>query len=154
MSEIEEALLAAVPPGADEDVLVLADSKLALGVREQLGEGWVYVVQREVDALEELLGAAHSDGAAGLAYLVGELPVLPLPDGAVGAVVGRVPSGDGEPFEAGELARILSAGGRLALAAPSRSVAGGIAEALETAGFADVSVADAGDDVVVSGIRG
>src|SRR5207248_10795902 len=34
-------------------------------------------------------------GASGVAYLVGEAPVLPLPDGAVAAAVGRIATEDG-----------------------------------------------------------
>ena len=154
MSEVEEALLEAVQLRADEDVLVLGGGALALGAQKRLRDGWVYVVRHEVDELEELLGEAHAAGAAGLAYLVGEAPVLPLPDGAVAAALGRVPSEDGAPaFAAAELARVLAAGGRVALAEPGRPAGDALAAALESAGFGEVTLADVGDEVVVTGTR-
>lgn len=149
MSAVDEALLDAARLEADDDVLVLGGGALALGAVERLREGWVYVVRREVDELEELLRQAHAVGAAGMAYLVGEAPVLPLPDGAVGAVVGRVPTEDGAT--AAELARVLSSGGRVALAAVSGDTIG---KALAGAGFADIAIAyPLGGDVLLTGTR-
>ena len=154
MSEVDEALLAAARVEADDDVLVLGGGALALGAQKLLGDGWVYVVRSEVDELEELLGEAHAIGASGMAYLVGEAPVLPLPDAAVGAAVGRVPSGDGAPaFVAAELARVLSAGGRVALAEPGRPSGEAIAAALESAGFGEVTLTDVEAEVIVTGKR-
>jgi SAM-dependent methyltransferase len=154
MSEIEEALLDAARLAADEDVLVLGGGALALGAQKRLGNGWVYVVRHEADELEELLGEAHAVGATGVAYLVGEAPVLPLPDGAVAAALGRVPSEDGAPaFAAAELARVLAAGGRVALAEPARPAGDALATALEGAGFGDVTLTAVGDEVLVTGTR-
>src|SRR5205085_7393492 len=106
--EVEVALLDAARLKPEEDVLVLGGGALALGAHERVGDGWVYVVQAQVDELEELLGEAHAVGASGFAYLVGEAPVLPLPDGAVGAAVGRIATDDGALVAAAEeLARVL-----------------------------------------------
>src|ERR1700745_4059372 len=80
---IEQALLDAARLKPRQDVLVLGSGALALATHERVGDGWVYVVQSQVDELEELLGQAHAAGASGVAYLVGEAPVLPLPDDAV-----------------------------------------------------------------------
>jgi SAM-dependent methyltransferase len=154
VSAVDEALLAAARLEADDNVLVLGGWALALGAQKQLRDGWVYVVRREVDELEELLAEAHAVSAAGVAYLVGEAPVLPLPDGAVAAVLGRVPSDDGAPvLAATELARVLTAGGRVALAEPGRPAGDAIAAALESAGFGDVTLAGVGDEVLVTGTR-
>jgi len=154
VSAVEEALLDAVRLEGDEDVLVLGGGSLALGAQKRLRDGWVYVVRREVDELEELLGEAHAVGAAGVAYLVGEAPVLPLPDNAVAAALGRVPAESGEPaFVAAELARVLASGGRVALAEPGRAAGDAIAAAFESAGFDDVALTDVADEVVVTGTR-
>jgi len=152
MSAVEEALLDAARLPADEDVLVLGGATLALAAQKRLEGGWVYVVRREVDELEELLREAHAVGAAGLAYLVGEAPVLPLPDEAVAVAVGHVAASDGT-FAAAELARVLAAGGRVALAATGGPDAEALAAALKSAGFDEVTLTDAGDEVVVSGTR-
>jgi len=153
-SEVEEALLDAARLEADDDVLVLGGGALALGVQKRLRDGWVYVVRHEVDELEELLGEAHAVGATGVAYLVGAPPVLPLPDAAVAAVVGRVPAENGAPaVTAAELARVLAVGGRVALAESGRPAGDAIAEALDGAGFGDVVLVNVGDEVVVSGTR-
>ena len=154
MSAVEEALLAAARLEPDEDVLVLGGGALALGAQKRLRDGWVYVVRREVDELEELLGQAHAVGATGVAYLVGEAQVLPLPDDAVGAALGRVPAENGaQASAAAELARVLVAGGRVALAEPGRSAGDAIAAALESAGFDDITLMDVADEVLVTGTR-
>jgi len=154
VSEVEEALLEAARLEADEDVLVLGGGALALGAQKRLRDGWVYVVRREVDELDELLAEAHATGATGVAYLVGEASVLPLPDAAVAAALGRIPAEDGVPaVAAAELARVLAAGGRVALAEPSRPVAEAIAEALKDAGFGEIKLAEAGDEFVVTGTK-
>jgi SAM-dependent methyltransferase len=154
MSEVDEALLAAARLAADADVLVLGGGALALGAQKRLADGWVYVVRREVDELEELLGEAHALGAPGIAYLVGEAPVLPLPDDAVAAAVGRVRSDADVPaLAAVELARVLVAGGRVALAEPERSAGDAIATALESAGFGEIMLADVGGETLVTGTR-
>ncbi len=149
MSAVEEALLDAARLAAAADVLVLGSDSLALAVRERLGDGWVYVVRREVDELESLLAAAHSAGAAGVAYLVGEAPVLPLPDGAVAGVLAQVFAAEG----IAELARVVARGGRVAIAEPDRPAGEALAAALAGAGFTEVALADAGDEVVVSATR-
>jgi SAM-dependent methyltransferase len=154
VSEVDEALLAAARLEVDGDVLVLGGAALALGAQKVLRDGWVYVVRHEVDELEELLGEAHAAGATGVAYLVGEAPVLPLPDGAVSAVVGRVAAEGRVPaFAAVELARVLGAGGLVALAEPGRAPGEAMAAALEEAGFGGVTLADIGEEVVVTGTR-
>ena len=154
MSAVDEALLDAVRLEADDDVLVLGGGALALGALKRLGNGWVYVVRREVDELEAILGEAHAVGAPGVAYLVGEAAVLPLPDAAVAAVVGRVPSENGAPaLAAAEIARVLPAGGRVALAESGQAAGDAIAGALVTAGFGGVALTDVGDEVVVTATR-
>jgi ubiquinone/menaquinone biosynthesis C-methylase UbiE len=152
VSAVDEALLEAARLEADDDVLVLGGGALALGAQKRLRDGWVYVVRREVDELEELLGEAHTAGATGVAYLVGEARVLPLPDNAVAVALGRVPAESGEPaVAAAELARVLAAGGRVALAEPGRPAADAIAAALESAGFDDLTLTDVADEVLVTG---
>ncbi len=152
---IERALLDAACLEPEEDVLVLGGQSLALGAHERVGDGWVYVVRSQVDELEELLGEAHAAGASGVAYLVGETPVLPLPDGAVSAVVGRVATEDGALVAvAEELARVLSAGGRASLAEPGVATGEELARALEAAGFEQVEVAPVGAEAIVSGRLG
>jgi ubiquinone/menaquinone biosynthesis C-methylase UbiE len=154
VSEVDDALLEAARLEPDDDVLVLGGGALALGAQQRLRDGWVYIVRHEVDELEELLGEAHAVGATGVAYLVGEAQVLPLPDHAVAAAVGRVPSEDGAAaFAALELARVLAVGGRVALAEPGRPAGDEIAAALESAGFGAVAVTDVGDETVVTGTR-
>ena len=153
MSTIDEALLAAARLEGDEDVLVLGGGMLALSAQKRLRDGWVYVVRHEADELEELLGEAHAVGATGIAYLVGEAPVLPLPDGAVAVALGRVPSEDGAPVFAAELARVLAAGGRVALAERGRSAGWAIAAALESVGFDEITLTDVAAEVVVTGTR-
>jgi SAM-dependent methyltransferase len=152
VSAVEEALLAAARLEGDGDVLILGSGLLALGARKRLRDGWVYVVRHEVDELEELLGEAHAAGASGLAYLVGEALVLPLPDDAVAAAVGRVPwEDDASAVAAAELARVVAAGGRVALGEPGRTAGNAVAEALESAGFRDVTIANVADEVLVTG---
>ena len=149
---VEVALLDAVRLEPEEDVLVLGGGALALGAHERVGDGWVYVVRSQVDELEELLEEAHAVGASGVAYLVGEAPVLPLPSGAVSAVVGRIATDDGALVAAAEeLARVLSAGGRISLAEPDPAAGGELARSLEAAGFEDVEVWRAGEEAIVSG---
>jgi ubiquinone/menaquinone biosynthesis C-methylase UbiE len=154
-TDVERALLDAARLEPEEDVLVLGSGALALGAHERVGDGWVYVVRSQVDELEELLGEAHAAGASGVAYLVGEAPVLPLPDGAVAAAVGRIATDDGalEPA-AEELARVLSAGGRAAFAEPDAGAGEALARALAAAGFEQVGVEPMGDEAVVSGRLG
>ncbi len=78
---------------------------------------------------------------AGVAYLVGEAPVLPLPDEAVAAAVGRIATEDGAlEAAAEELARVLSAGGRVAFAEPDPAAGEELARALAAAGFEEVEV--------------
>ena len=150
--EVERALLDAARLEPNDDVLVLGGGALALGAHEQIGDGWVYVVRSQVDELEELLGEAHAVGASGVAYLVGAAPVLPLPDGAVAAAVGRIATEDGALAAAAEeLARVLSAQGRASFAEPDSSSADELAGSLAAAGFEEVEVTQAGGEAVVSG---
>jgi ubiquinone/menaquinone biosynthesis C-methylase UbiE len=152
---VEQALLDAARLEPAEDVLVLGGGALALGAHERVGDGWVYVVRSQVDELEELLGEAHAAGASGVAYLVGEAPVLPLPDSAVAAAVGRIATDDGALAAAAEeLARVLAAGGRAAFAEPGAEAGEELGRALEAAGFEQVEIASVADEVVVSGRRG
>ena len=150
--EVERALLEAAQLAPEEDVLVLGGGALALGAHERVGDGWVYVVRSQVDELEELLTEAHAVGATGFAYLVGEAPVLPLPDGSVAAVVGRIATDDGALAAAAEeLARVLAAGGHASFAEPDAAAGEELARALSAAGFVDVEVGSAGEEAIVSG---
>jgi ubiquinone/menaquinone biosynthesis C-methylase UbiE len=151
-AEAEQALLDAAELEPEQAVLILGSGSLALGAHERVGDGWVYVVRSQVDELEELLGEAHAAGASGVAYLVGETPVLPLPDGAVAAVVGRLATDDGALTAAvEEIARVLSVGGRGAFAEPDQGAGEKLARALEAAGFDQVAIGRGGAEVVVSG---
>jgi ubiquinone/menaquinone biosynthesis C-methylase UbiE len=151
-SEVELALLDAAQLGPAEDVLVLGGGALALGAHERVGDGWVYVVRSQVDELEELLEEAHAARASGVAYLVGETPVLPLPDDAVVAVVGRIATDDGAALRAAadELGRVLATGGRVALAEPSVVAGGELARSLEAAGFDAVAADGDGSETIVT----
>lgn len=152
MSEVERALLDAVRLEPEEDVLVLGGGSLVLGAHERVGDGWVYVVRSQVDELEELLGEAHAVGASGVAYLVGTAPVLPLPDGAVAAALGRIATEDGALGAAAEeLTRVLSARGRVAFAEPDTATGEELARALADAGFEEIEAAEADGEAVVSG---
>lgn len=150
--EVELALLDAARLAPGEAVLVLGGGSLALGAHERVGDGWVYVVRSQVDELEELLGEAHAAGASGVAYLVGEAPVLPLPDSAVAAAVGRIATDDGGALAAAaeELSRVLAAGGRASFAEPDVAAGEKLAQALTAAGFDQVEVASVDAEAVVS----
>ena len=154
-SEVELALLDAARLEPEQDVLVLGGGSLALGAHERVGDGWVYVVRSHVDELEELLGEAHAAGASGVAYLVGEAPVLPLPNAAVAAAVGRIATDDGALAAAAEeLARVLAPAGRVAFAEPGSADGDELARSLEAAGFEEVEVAQMGEEAVVTGRLG
>src|SRR5262249_26634309 len=154
---IEQALLDAAGLQPEEDVLVLGSGALALGAHERVGDGWVYVVRSQGDELEELLGEAHAGGArrggaSGVGYRMGEAPVLPLPDGAVAAAVGRIATEEGALAAAAEeLARVLSAGGRASFAEPDEAAGEELARALTAVGFERVEIEPAGEEAVVSG---
>jgi ubiquinone/menaquinone biosynthesis C-methylase UbiE len=151
-ADIEQALLDAASLEPEVAVLVLGTGALALGAHERVGDGWVYVVRSQVDELEELLTEAHAVGATGFAYLVGEAPVLPLPDGSVAAVVGRIATDDGALAAAAEeLARVLAAGGRVSFAEPDGAAGEELARALSAAGFVEVQVESAAEEAIVSG---
>ncbi|HEY2208584.1 MAG TPA: hypothetical protein VGH26_04770 [Gaiellaceae bacterium] len=153
--EVDVALLDAARLEPDDDVLVLGGQSLALGAHERVGDGWVYVVRSQVDELEELLGEAHAVGASGVAYLVGETPVLPLPDDAVAAAVGRIATEDGALVSAvEELARVLSPGGRASFAEPDAAAGKELARAFAAAGFEQVEAVQIGQEAVVSGRLG
>ena len=155
VGEVDMALLDAARLEPGDDVLVLDGKSLALGAHERVGDGWVYVVRSQVDELEELLGEAHAVGASGVAYLVGETPVLPLPDDAVAAAVGRIATEDGALASAvEELARVLSPGGRASFAEPDAAAGEELVRALAAAGFEQVEVAQIGQEAVVSGRLG
>ncbi len=152
MSDVEEALLDAARLAPQEDVLVLGGGPLALEAHERIGDGWVYVVRAQVDELEQLLGEAHVAGVSGVAYLVGSAPVLPLPDGAVAAAVGRFATEDGAlPAAAEELARVLRAHGRVSFATPDSAAGDELAGSLRAAGFEEVEVLEAGGQALVTG---
>jgi ubiquinone/menaquinone biosynthesis C-methylase UbiE len=154
-ADVERALLDAARLEPEEDVLVLGGGSLALGAHERVGDGWVYVVRSQVDELEELLGEAHAVGASGVAYLVGAAPVLPLPDDAVAAVIGRIVTDDGALVAAAEeFVRVLSAGGRVSFAEPDAEAVQELARSLEAAGFEALEVGSAGGEAVVSGQLG
>jgi ubiquinone/menaquinone biosynthesis C-methylase UbiE len=154
-SAIESALLDAARLEAGQDVLVLGGGSLALGAHDLIGEGWVYVVRSQVDELEELLGEAHAAGASGVAYLMGEAPVLPLPDGAVGAALGRIATDDGALVAtAEELVRVLAPGGRVSFGEPDSTAGDELARSLRAVGFADVEVITVGEEALVSGRLG
>jgi ubiquinone/menaquinone biosynthesis C-methylase UbiE len=149
---VEQAVLDAARLEPEQDVLVLGGGALALGAHERVGDGWVYVVRSQVDELEALLGEAHAVGASGVAYLVGAAPVLPLPDGAVAAALGRIATEDGAlDAVAEELARVLSADGRVSFAEPDAAAGEELARSLGVAGFEELEVAEAGGEAVVSG---
>ena len=153
--DVEVALLEAARLEPNDDVLVLGGQSLALGAHERVGDGWVYVVRSQVDELEELLGEAHAVGASGVAYLVGETPVLPLPDDAVAAAVGRIATEDGALVSAvEELARVLAFGGRASFAEPDVAAGEELARAFAAAGFEQVGATQTGEEVVVSGRLG
>jgi ubiquinone/menaquinone biosynthesis C-methylase UbiE len=152
--DVEQALIDAAQLEPGQDVLLLGGGSLALAAHERVGDGWVYVVRSQVDELEELLGEAHAAGASGVAYLVGEAPVLPLPDGAVGAAVGRIATDEGALGTAAEeLARVLSPGGRASFAEPDTGAGEELGRALAAAGFEQVEVERVGGEAVVSGRR-
>jgi ubiquinone/menaquinone biosynthesis C-methylase UbiE len=153
--EVEQVLIDAAQLEAGQDVLLLGGGSLALAAHERVGDGWVYVVRSQVDELEELLGEAHAAGASGVAYLMGEAPVLPLPDGAVAAAVGRIATDEGALLAAAEeLARVLSAGGRASFAEPGEAAGQELARALAAAGFEHLDVEPVGEEAVVSGHLG
>ena len=152
--DLERALIDAVRLQAEEDVLVLGGGSLALAAHELVGDGWVYVVRSQVDELEELLEEAHAVGASGVAYLVGSAPVLPLPDDAVVAALGRIATEDGALVAAAEeLARVLAPGGRAAFAEPAAD-GEELARSLTAARFEEVEVTQAAGEAVVSGRLG
>jgi len=124
---------------AGDDVLVLGGGMaLVFGAHGRIGDGWVYAVD-DVDALEALHGAAHAQGVAGVAYLVGDAGVLPLPDASVAAVIGSPLAGAADPTEAArELHRVLRAGGRLSIADCDEAAEA----ALQAAGFVDLARVD------------
>ncbi|HET7567471.1 MAG TPA: methyltransferase domain-containing protein [Gaiellaceae bacterium] len=128
--------------GADDDVLVLGGTPpLVFGAHGRIGDGWVYAVDEHVDALEGLLAEAHRQGVAGIAYLVGDPAVLPLPDGSVAAAVGASLAGGRDPeVVARELHRVLRPGGRISVEAGDDDAAA----ALAAAGFAEVTRHDEG----------
>jgi ubiquinone/menaquinone biosynthesis C-methylase UbiE len=149
--DVDQALLDGVRLVPEENVLVLGGGHLVFGAHERVGDGWVYVVRSQVDDLEELLGEAHAAGASGVAYLVGDAPVLPLPDGAVAAALGRIAIEDGAAAAiAEELARVLEVGGRVALAEPDEEAAAEVAVALTAAGFRAVESVERADEFVVT----
>jgi len=80
--------------------------------------------------------------------------VLPLPDGAVAAAVGRIATDDGALGAAAEeLARVLSAGGRASFAEPDAAAGEELARAFVAAGFEQVEVVPVGEEAVVSARR-
>jgi arsenite methyltransferase len=122
LEETRDRILDAARLGPGDDVLDLGAGTglLTFGAHERIGDGWVYAVDPEVAALEELLRAAHELEVAGVVYLVGSAEALPLPDESVDAAVSRsvlVYVAD-LPEAARELARVLRPGGRISLYEP------------------------------------
>jgi ubiquinone/menaquinone biosynthesis C-methylase UbiE len=149
--EVESALLDAARLEPQDDVVVFGDGLLVFGAHERIGDGWVYVVRSQVAELEELLGEAHAAGTSGVAYLMGAAPVLPLPNAAVAAALGRIATEDGVLAAAAEeLVRVLRPGGRVALAEPDAEQASALAAALSAAGFEAALLAEVGDEVLVT----
>jgi arsenite methyltransferase len=105
-----------------DDVLDLGAGTglLTFGARERIDDGWVIAVEPEVDALEELLAAAHALEAGGISYLVGDAAVLPLPDASADVAMTRsvLIYVDDLGEAARELFRILRPGGRLSCFEP------------------------------------
>jgi ubiquinone/menaquinone biosynthesis C-methylase UbiE len=153
--EVERAVLEAARLEPEEDVLVLGGGVFALGAHERVSDGWVYVVRSQVDDLEELLGEAHAVGASGVAYLVGATPVLPLPDAAVSAALGRIATEDGALDAATvEIARVVAPGGRVSFAEPDAAAGNELARSLAAAGFEDLELAEtAGEAIVIGRLR-
>lgn len=82
-------------------VLGAANARTAAGRLDRFDE--VVVLEPSVEELERLVGEL---GDPRFAYLLGALPVLPLPDGTVDAVIGTDP-------EDPEIRRVLREGGRI-----------------------------------------
>jgi arsenite methyltransferase len=139
---------------AGDDVLDLSDGSGALtfGVHDRIGDGWVYTVAAHAARLEELLTAAHERDAAGIAYLVGDVEALPLPDASVDAVVGACVFAVGTALDsaARELHRVLRPEGRLSLFEQPTGDVEALAAALREVGFVDVSIEAADDEVWVT----
>jgi hypothetical protein len=77
---------------------------------------------------------------------------LRRPVDAVVAALGRIATDDGALHRAAEeLARVLAARGRVSFAEPDRAAGDELARSLAAAGFEDVEVTEAGEEVVVSG---
>ena len=80
--------------------------------------------------------------------------MLPLPDDAVVAALGRIATEDGALVAAAEeLARVLAPGGRAAFAEPAAD-GEELARSLTAAGFEEVEVTQAAGEAVVSGRLG
>jgi ubiquinone/menaquinone biosynthesis C-methylase UbiE len=111
---------ARLQPGDDVLDLGAGTGLLTFGAHERIEDGWVIAVEPEVDALEELLGAAHALEAGGIFYLVGNATVLPLPDESADAAVTRSVLMYVEDLgeAARELFRVLRKGGRLSCFEP------------------------------------
>ena len=62
---------------------------LTFGALPRIGEGWVIAVDPSVDCLEEMRRLARGARVGGVAYLVGDAEILPLPDTIAEAVVTR-----------------------------------------------------------------
>jgi arsenite methyltransferase len=94
---------------------------LTFGARQLVGEtGQVIALDVSVDALYELLAAAHEAGTAGIALQLGEAELLPLPDASVDVVLTRsVLIYVRDKAEAArEFFRVLRPGGRVSLFEP------------------------------------
>jgi arsenite methyltransferase len=141
LERTRDRVLAGARLADGDDVLDLGAGTglLTFGAHGLIGEGWVYAVDPEVATLEELLRAAHELGVAGIAYLVGDADVLPLPDASVDAAVTRsVLMYAAELAECSrELFRVLRPGGRVSLFEPVNRMGSTVATVVDWSPLGD-----------------
>jgi arsenite methyltransferase len=123
LAEVRERVLEAARIQPGETVLDVGAGLglLTFGARDLVGEtGQVVAVDVSVDALYELLAAAHETGTAGIALLLGSAEVLPLADASVDVAMTRsVLIYVRDKAEAArEFFRVCRPGGRISLFEP------------------------------------